>query len=330
MLGYFGEHVYKDCGNCDNCNVPPEYLDGTIIAQKVCSAVARLNEKESVNTVVDVLRGSKNAHVLNKGHEKIKTFGAASDMPWLDLQQYIIQLINQGILEVHFHQNGRLTLTPLARQVLYEGRKVRLAILVKENPKNKKNSMETEPESELLQHLKNLRYAIAKEDSIPAYIVFSDATLKAMEKEVPHDMDEFSRLKGVGEAKLEKYGARFLAILKDFDQPRRTQKKTNKPKKQVSTLLKTLELYDDGHGIEEIAQKRGLAINTIWGHIIQLSENGEHIDFEGLIDGDELEKIANARDNVEDSTKLKSYYEYFNEEMPYWKLRLGLHLLMNP
>ena len=181
--------------------------------------------------------------------------------------------------------------------------------------------METEPESELLQHLKNLRYAIAKEDSIPAYIVFSDATLKAMEKEVPHDMDEFSRLKGVGEAKLEKYGARFLAILKDFDQPRRTQKKTNKPKKQVSTLLKTLELYDDGHGIEEIAQKRGLAINTIWGHIIQLSENGEHIDFEGLIDGDELEKIANARDNVEDSTKLKSYYEYFNEEMPYWKLQ---------
>lgn len=328
LLGYFGEHVYQDCGNCDNCKTPPQYFDGTIIAQKVCSAVARLKEQESITMVVDVLRGSNNAQVFEKGYQQVKTFGAAKDIAWLDLQQYIIQLINQGVLEIHFHENGRLTLTPLASKILYEGKNVQLATLVKEDAKAEKFIRETEPESAVLDTLKKLRYTIAKEDGIPAYVIFSDASLKALEKQVPHTLEEFADIKGVGEAKLEKYGERFLEVLKEFDQPKAPVKKSKpKAKKSKSTAQKTAELYNNGLNLEQIAEERSLAVSTVFSHLIQLSEAGEDIDFSGLIDQEDLDKIADAQDKVEDGTKLRSYFEYFNEEIPYWKLRLALHLL---
>ena len=126
LLNYFGEHLTKDCGYCDVCQNPPKYVDGTVIAQKVCSAVARVKEQEGVTMIVDVLRGAKNAQVFDKGYQHIKTYGAISNVSWNDLQQYIIQLINLGVLEVYFHENGRLVLTPLAKAILFEGQSLSL------------------------------------------------------------------------------------------------------------------------------------------------------------------------------------------------------------
>src|SRR5699024_796850 len=122
LLGYFGEHLDADCGNCDNCKHPPEFFDGTLIAQKVCSAIARMKEQAPLGLVVDVLRGAHNAQVLDSGFHKIKTFGAAKNVSWRKLQDYVIQLINQGILEVWFHERGRLVLTSLAKEVLFKGK----------------------------------------------------------------------------------------------------------------------------------------------------------------------------------------------------------------
>ena len=138
LLGYFGEHITEDCGNCDICKTPPKYFDGTLIAQKVCSAVARLQEQEALGMVLDVLRGSQNAQVYDKGYQNIKTFGAAKDISWRDLQQYVIQLLNQSVLQIHFHENGRLLLTPFAKKVLFEGKKVQLANIIQEVEKSKK------------------------------------------------------------------------------------------------------------------------------------------------------------------------------------------------
>jgi ATP-dependent DNA helicase RecQ len=100
-----------------------------LLAQKVCSVIKRLNEQEALGMVLDVLRGAKNAGVQDKGYQNIKTYGAAKDIAWLDLQQYVIQLLNQGVLEIWFHQNGRLLLTPLANKILFEGEKIQLAHL---------------------------------------------------------------------------------------------------------------------------------------------------------------------------------------------------------
>jgi ATP-dependent DNA helicase RecQ len=130
LLHYFGEHMTQNCGNCDICKAPPTYFDGTEIAQKVCSAVVRLKEQEAMGMIIDVLRGSQNNQVYSKGYQHLKTFGIGKDIPWKDLQQYIIQLLNQGVLEIWFHEHGRLVLTPTAKKILFEGQKVQLADII--------------------------------------------------------------------------------------------------------------------------------------------------------------------------------------------------------
>jgi len=130
LLHYFGELLTEDCGNCDICKNNPEYFDGTTIAQKVLSGVARLKEQEALGMVIDVLRGSHNATVYEKNYQHIKTFGAAKNIAWKDLQQYIIQMINQGLLEIRFRESGRLLLTTIAKEVLFKEKKVQLANLI--------------------------------------------------------------------------------------------------------------------------------------------------------------------------------------------------------
>src|SRR5690606_12362543 len=171
--------------NCDNCKTPPQFFDGTVLAQKVCSAVYRLSENEPLGMLVDVLRGSKNAQVYDKGYQNIKTYGVAKDIPWLDLQQYIIQMVNQGILEIRFHDNGRLLLTPLAKKILFEGRKVKLASLQIKDKAVSKERVEKPESFGLFEKLRQLRREIAIEEKVAAYIVFSDAALKDMEKLLP-------------------------------------------------------------------------------------------------------------------------------------------------
>lgn len=213
LLNYFGEHLIENCNNCDVCKAPPKYFDGTLLTKKVCSAVARLKEQEATRMVIDVLRGAQNASVFEKGYEEIKTYGAVRDVSWLDMQQYIVQMLNQGILEIRFHENGRLVLTPLAKDVLFNGKKVRLAIPQKQVAKVKKTKVEGNTKSVLFQKLRELRSRIAKEKKVPAYIIFSDASLKDMEAKRPKNKTEFKEVTGVGKVKLARYGTPFLKVI---------------------------------------------------------------------------------------------------------------------
>jgi len=322
LLNYFGEFIYEDCGNCDICKRPPQYIDGTVLAQKVCSAVARLKEQESMGTLIDVLRGSENATILDKGYQSVKTYGAASDIPWRDLQQYVIQMINQGVLEIRFHEHGRLMLTPLAKKVLFEKEKIQLARLIKEKPAVSVARTLDDATGILFDKFKELRSAIAKEEGVPAYIVFSDATLKDMEAKKPQTLDDMIMVSGVGQAKLDKYGDRFLKLLQQ-EKPKKRKVKKNKG----NTYKITHELFNEGLSIEEISEKRDLTPGTIYGHLTKLKTDGEAIDLHQLIATDELEVIERAKTEIEDPTSLKEFFTHFEEKMPYWKIKMGLYLL---
>ncbi|MBO3099968.1 DNA helicase RecQ [Gelidibacter pelagius] len=217
LLNYFGEHHTENCNNCDVCKSPPRYFDGTILTKKVCSAVYRLKEQESTGMVIDVLRGAQNAQVMGKGYQNIKTYGILHDMSWLDLQQYIIQMLNQGILEIRFHENGRLVLTPLANAILFDDRPVRLATPRKQVQATKSDRIKHTTGSKLFQRLRELRSAIAKEAKVPAYVVFSDATLKDMEARRPKTKSEFKEVLGVGKVKAERYSRYFLSAIAAFE-----------------------------------------------------------------------------------------------------------------
>ena len=325
LLNYFGEHISENCGNCDNCKTPPQFIDGTVLAQKVCSAVYRLSENEPLGMLVDVLRGSKNAQVYDKGYQNIKTYGVAKDIPWLDLQQYIIQMVNQGILEIRFHEKGRLLLTPLAKKILFEGRNVKLASLQIKEKAALKERVEKPETFGLFEKLRQLRRQIAIEENVAAYIVFSDAALKDMEKLVPETKEEFLQVSGVGEAKNEKYGQRFLAVIQEFlvNQNTRFKSKTKKPRTQDVSY----HLYKEGLTVPEIASKRGFTESTIYTHFIQLHEEGKPIPLNDYITQNEVEVILDAKEVTGENDKsIKPIFEYLKQEVPYWKIRMGLYL----
>ncbi|MDB4028733.1 DNA helicase RecQ [Flavobacteriaceae bacterium] len=318
LLNYFGEFITEDCGNCDICKNPPTYFDGTLIAQKICSAVVRLQEKEAIGLVIDVLRGSNNQQVFEKGYQHIKTFGAAKDISWRDLQQYIIQLLNQGVLEIWFHQGGRLLLTSQAKQVLFAGKKIKLATLSKLQAKTKEvKETSAVKTKELFEKLRVLRAVYAKDMGVPAYVIFSDASLKDMEQKKPTTMEGFSKISGVGKAKLEKYAAAFIKIIAKHQDGNATK---------LPTHQKSYNLFLEGLSITQIAHKRGITENTVYTHLIKINEMGTPLDLHQFINSAEILKIQAAKKVLENPDSLKAYFEHFEEKMPYHKIKLGLYL----
>ena len=318
LLNYFGEFITEDCGNCDICKNPPTYFDGTLIAQKICSAVVRLQEKEALGLVIDVLRGSNNQQVFEKGYQHIKTFGAARDISWRDLQQYIIQLLNQGVLEIWFHQGGRLLLTSQAKQILFAGKQIKLATLSKQQAKTKEvKETSAVKTKELFEKLRVLRAVYAKDMGVPAYVIFSDASLKDMEQKKPTTMEGFSKISGVGKAKLEKYAAAFIKIIAKHQDGNATK---------LPTHQKSYNLFQEGLSITQIAHKRGITENTVYTHLIKINEMGTPLDLHQFINSSEILKIQQAKKVLENPDSLKAYFEHFEEKMPYHKIKLGLYL----
>mgnify|MGYP005819665447 CR=1 FL=1 len=318
LLNYFGEQVTKGCGNCDICTSPPAYFDATLLAQKVCSGVARLREREPMGMVVDVLRGAQNAHVLEKGYQNIKTYGAVKDISWLDLQQYVIQLLNQGVLDINFREGARLGLTTLAKEVLFSGKKIQLAVLQKETEKKKTAIKSRAKKTDLFEKLRILRQQIAVEQGVPAYVVFGDASLKDMEAKLPKNETEFMEVSGVGQAKLEKYAKVFIEEIKKHVGSKKPKRKTHD---------QTFEMFSDGLSVSDITTARNLSENTIYGHLMKKHAEGEELDLHQFLSSQELSKIENAKLELTDATGLKDYFEFFEEQMPYWKIKFGLYLL---
>lgn len=221
LLNYFGELVSEDCGNCDVCKNPPKYFDGTIIAQKALSAVARLKEDEALGVVIDFLRGSRNQHIIERQYDTLKTYGVGQDTSWHDWNQYLIQLINLGYLEIAFHMQNKLKLTSFAAMVLYQKAKVNLIQVPKfvpvEKLKKEKILAPDFKKTGLFEILRLLRSEIAKEEKVPAYIVFSDAVLMQLDLYKPTTHEEFLNIDGVGQMKLMKYGNRFISKIKEYE-----------------------------------------------------------------------------------------------------------------
>ncbi|MHA7944303.1 DNA helicase RecQ [Formosa sp. 3Alg 14/1] len=332
LLSYFGELLEENCGNCDVCKNPPQIFDGTIIAQKILSAVYRLKEKEAIGTILDVLRGSHNANILEKGYDKLKTFGIGRDVAWKDWQHFIIQLMNQGYCEIAFHKNNALQLTEFSNNVLFKGAKVSLTRpvhiaepKVKEKVKRtkvKRGTSKTTADS-LFERLRQLRYKISKEENIPAYLIFSDKTLMEMERDRPMSIMDLMDVSGVGQHKAETYGDEFIEeIMKFLGSKPKTEKKR-------STHLVTYDLYKKGLSIEEISMQRKLRDTTVYSHIAKLHSDGKDINIYDFVSKREVEDVKKAKENIEGSTSLKAYYDYFDEQLDYFKIRLALSVIDN-
>ncbi len=318
LLSYFNESYPTNCNNCDVCNNPPAYTDGTVIAQKALSAVARMKESAGTGMVVDVLRGSGRTDIFRKGFNKIKTYGAGKDISYFDWHHYIMQLIHQGFLEIAYDDHQKLKLTELSKSVLYQGERVDIARPAEMNLPREHTVKKTKAQrlrDDLFEELRALRKTIADKQRVPAYQVFTDQTLEQMAAERPDTETEMLAIDGVGEYKLKKYGKPFLNAISNFK---------IKEKDKGSTHLVTWQMLQEGLTPEEAAAKRNLNPLTIYSHIASLYEKGKPMNIKDYINNNSLQEIISAIKVTGEQDGLKPIFEYLNERYSYAQIRLAL------
>jgi ATP-dependent DNA helicase RecQ len=220
MLNYFGQQG-EPCGNCDTCLTPPESWDGTVAAQKVLSTVARLgqrHQKFGAGQIIDILLGKHTAKVEQFGHESLTVFGKGTELGEGEWRGVIRQLMAQGLLSVE-SQHQTFVLTDESRPVLRGERDVKLR-RDPERPAKTRSRSSRAPQVELppeaatvFERLRAWRGATAKEQGVPAYVIFHDATLREVATQLPASLAELGQISGVGENKLAKYGKGVLAAV---------------------------------------------------------------------------------------------------------------------
>ena len=233
LLNYFGEQRDHDCCNCDICEHPPRRFDGTEYIQMALSAVKRTEESIRTSTIVEILKGISSPTVKRKGYDTLKTFGVGKALSTNDWQDYLLQMLQMGFIEIAYDQGNIIKITDSGNDILYGRKRAELCVIdhtVKESAKPKRrlhlqiptitipglpDTTGTE-DNKLFEALRDLRRQCADEEGFPAYIVFSDKVLHSLATIKPTTLDAFGFIQGIGEHKKQKYGKRFVALIQKY------------------------------------------------------------------------------------------------------------------
>ncbi len=334
MMNYFGEEYPNYCGSCDVCLSKYEKFDGTIVAQKALSSVARLDQRYGVNFVIDFLRGSKSEKILD-WQMKLKTYGVGADIGKEEWRQYLNDLIVMGYLDQEEGQYPVLKLTGKSKLVLKGEEKV---MLVKSVTRKEVEQKEQHYEVELLSLLKILRNRLAEQAQVPAYIIFSDTTLIELAAYLPQNFSELKKISGFGEIKLQRYGKVFLDVVLNYCKknnlqsrilnktPKRQRKTgTSRLSEKSDTKMESFELFKSGKSVAEIAAIRNLAASTIENHLAFYIEKGK-IKVIELVSQEKIQQIEKAI-QLHGDLSLSVLKNELGEEISYGEIRLVINHL---
>lgn len=233
LLNYFGETIDHDCGNCDVCRNPPQRFDGTILVQKALSAIARTDQQIGTSTLIDILKGAATADIIERGYDKLKTYGVGRDVPARDWKDYLLQMLNLGYFEVAYNEKNHLKITETGKKVLFGHERAQLVVIKREElaAKEKRKKKRTVPPAsptlyapavfeneneQLFEALRALRKKLADQQAIPAYIVLLDKTLHLLASSKPTTIEAFGEISGISEYKKERYGKDFIEVIRRF------------------------------------------------------------------------------------------------------------------
>ncbi|HZV82541.1 MAG TPA: RQC domain-containing protein, partial [Geobacteraceae bacterium] len=220
LLGYFGESLEEDCGNCDTCLNPPEKYDATVDAQKALSCVFRTGQRFGMGHLIDVLRGSEGQRVMQLGHDRLSTYGIGRHLSQDGWGSIYRQLVHLGYLQQDMGNYSVLRLTEKARPLLKGEERLVLArqperpVAAKQPARRGRENLVYD--EGLFQELRTVRKRLADAQKVPPFVVFSDATLVAMAATRPRSAAEMLQVSGVGEHKLERYGEEFLLSIREY------------------------------------------------------------------------------------------------------------------
>ncbi len=334
LLNYFDETTSSHCGNCDVCLTKIEQVDGTELAQKVLSAVARLQERFGAGYVVDFLRGV-HSEKIQEQHKQLKTFGVGASISKESWNNIIRDLIAQEYLTKAEGLYPVLKLMPKSEAVLKGLEKV---LITKSKERIEVQEQKAAYETGLFQRLKVTRRELADAENVPAYIVLSDATLMELATYLPHNKEEFTKISGFGQIKIEKYERHFcevvVAYCREHNLNSRIHLKTPKRQRRESreretdTKQQSFDLFKQGHSIQEIADRRNFSPITIEGHLAFYVEHGK-LSIDDVMDVSKIpaiqqciEKFDTAGTKNFASLQLAPIKEHLGEGYSYGEIRM--------
>ncbi|HJH32384.1 MAG TPA: DNA helicase RecQ [Methanosarcinaceae archaeon] len=364
LLKYFGEELKNDnCGNCDVCLEPKEMFDGTEAAKKLILCIEGLNQRFGMNYVIDVLVGAKTKKIIDNRHTMLKSYSTGREYSKSQWQSITREMVRLEVLSVEGARypllklndksmsvlggNGSVDITKPAPEMQVKERRAVIKSGIKPGSGSGSGSMSRptvgktiKPEnSGLFERLKVLRKTIAINANLPPYIIFADTTLRQMAAKRPKTQQEFLKITGVGEHKLEKYGGTFLTEIADHcdgggahrpqaqdpvrASPTIPERRTATPPVLSETVAETFGLYRQHMLVEEIAQVRNLAPSTIAGHMETLILAKKIDSIDNLIDADKQRMIINAINDVEEKF-LSRIKAKLGEDYSYGEIKLVL------
>ncbi|HEB54772.1 MAG TPA: DNA helicase RecQ [Gammaproteobacteria bacterium] len=322
LLKYFGDHLEEPCGNCDTCLTPVETWDATVVAQKALSCVHRTGQRFGVNYLTDVLLGKDNKRIKSFSHGQLSVYGIGNELNASQWRDIFRQLIARNLLTVDIQGHGGLRLTEQCRGVLRGEQTLMLRKELKQEKnsdrKRKQKSGINEANNYLWEALRACRKKLSEQLGVPPYVIFHDASLMDMLERQPQNRQQFSRISGVGEHKLDAYADEFLSVIQAHSEKEKTCLSAS------DTVEKTLDLFKQGMDIAAIAEHRSLKLSTIYAHLAENIEQGvlsltEVVD----IDEQQLKIIQDEFLNLgeQDKGKLKPVYDALDGMFEYGLLR---------
>jgi ATP-dependent DNA helicase RecQ len=317
VLRYFGERFKGNCSQCDNCLNPKPLEDWTIEAQKFLSCVARCREKFGMMHIIDVLRGSRKQKIEAYGHHLLSTYGIGKDRSVDEWKMLGRSLLHQDLLDESNDGYRILKLNKRSWEILRQQREVRVAVSNQISSKQEEayNPKALEIEM-LLERLRQLRKQIADTHSVAPYVVFNDSSLKLMAQLQPQTLPEFAKISGVGAHKLQQYGEQFVSEIRAFCQ----EQKLPIPLPSHSQMM-TLQLYQQGLDLSEIAEMRGSTLGTIHTHLCELIELQQPVDINKFVVPLKQDLIVKAIQKF-GADSLKPLKESLGEDFSYEEIKL--------
>jgi ATP-dependent DNA helicase RecQ len=318
------------CGNCDICLDPPETYDASKLAKLVVECVKELNGDYGIGYVVDVLRGSKNARIVEKGHENAKTHGKGVDINGDEWTSIIRQMVHHGFFVQDISRRAALVLTQKA-EMLLEGGSVTLA---KYQPgiKRKLRRFTQSRDEKLFNKLAEIRERLAEEEDVAPHTVLSDVALTEMSQLGDVDADALHNISGMGQHKFEAYGEVFFQALTEHASTRAADSGSSAsgaPKLMAKgpaandAQMHTWGLYKKGASTEEIALKQGASEKTIFNHYIALVRAGYHIDVPAVI-GEDFDSVMLELDDADPYASLSEVKRDLTVELSNEQFRMVL------
>jgi ATP-dependent DNA helicase RecQ len=356
LLKYFGEEypprdeivgghrppLQTSCDGCDNCLTPRETFDGTIPAQKFLSCVHRIHAKSGfgfgVNHIADVLRGADTEAIRQRNHNELSTYAIGRELEREAWQAIGRELLRLGLIQSAPGKFATLSLTQAGRDALRQRTPITLTKQIEVVARDQKaRAGAIECDEVLFECLRGLRRKLADERNVPAYVIFSDVSLREMARNYPTTATEFRRIPGVGEQKLKDFADVFLGEIKNYlaANPRRTFSSSAEPLRPSrhtrlnDSQRETLRRFRSGESVDDISRARGFVRSTIYDHLEAAIKLGESIKPDRFFTGAQREEIASAFRKTPDG-KLADVRSLLGGKYDYGELRIFCALAARP